>query len=310
MATEPNAGPNLSVGLSAFVHKADCDPGPDGRPPGSCKLDLDGLGLNLVHEMRHMRTPEYGGGTQATWKGALAQGDSAGNEQFLKNQRVANAEHMLNELVDYKFMFKHPWIMFADDAKLASIHFDYRYGEDQERSCFAWQWMTNYSDGQNGNPPKDGHEGFPGMGMLGPAGILGGGLFGRMPMPARPTPLSPLLIPGSGEPLDTPIPTPGGAQFCVNPDHCAKGSVLGADDLERCAVAMWAHRNWNHWMHAQMAKSNEPAGFLDWTGKKPQPFDAEPWNVLAHWAMTYPYRTVMYCDEDRDTGVPRLNKGP
>ncbi|HEY3818509.1 MAG TPA: hypothetical protein VGL81_15150 [Polyangiaceae bacterium] len=241
---------NLTVGLNAFI-KGDKDP----------SFDLDGLGLELAHEMRHMGTKNFGGGDDTTFP-TTSKVNGMGDPDLV-NSRVANAEHMLNELEDYKVMFQHPWVKFMDPAGLARVHGSFRYGEDQERSCFAWQWMAKYgaAAGDTGYPPDKGNQR-----MIGPLST----------------------IPGY-----------------TNDEKTCQGQPLTGQLVERCAVALWA--NGNAWMQANMLRSMVPQSFRDWNGT-PHPSDAQPWNVLAHWAMVFPFRISPYCSKDAG-GQVHVNNG-
>jgi hypothetical protein len=271
---------DFHVGLGAFVNSF-----------GSLTFDLDELGLAFFHEMRHMGTDHYGGGS-ITWSS-----NDTTQGMINANKRVRDAEHMLNELEDYKVMFEHPWAYTMEAGELARAHQDFHVGEEQERSCFAWQWMANEKG--DGNPP-DGKSSPGGLAAPLPMGLLGGPLMfgpgGPRPPLAPPRPAA--GIPGSGAPFAA---LPG---IPANPAACGGSSEpLAANDEERCAVALWA--NGNGWMQAQMIRSLRPDTFVDWQGQ-PRPLDAEPWNVVGRWALGIPIAMFPYCY--RDASGVHMNK--
>ena len=178
-------------------------------------LDFDGLAIALVHETRHMATPEYGSG---------ANGHTVAER---------SAEHRLNELQDYAAMFEHPlWRSFTD-ATRARLRGAFESGRNDELGCFGTEW--NVTDPTRGYPrdavistaPARAAAAAPvdrrtqlGFAMLGGLGLLGGG----MPMAVGRAPQAPPMVPPAG----------------FNAGRC--GAPLGAD-ASRCRVVDWAHGN-------------------------------------------------------------------
>jgi hypothetical protein len=234
---------NFAAGFTGFAIDPDADP---------AKFDLFGLGLALAHEMRHMGTKNFGGGDLATLpRSTLVNGHDPDTVNF----EIAGVEHMLNEVEDYKIMFQHPFVKFMDPETLARLHKDFRAGEDQERACFAWQWLGGFED--SGYPPDKRNQRITGQLQVDPK---------------------------------------------TDSKSCGNSDPLMGLPIQRCAVALWA--NGNGWMQAQMLRSVVPTSFTDWQNV-PHPGDAEPWNVLAHWAMVFPFRNSPYCLKGPD-GQPRL----
>lgn len=194
-----------------------------GATPG--ELDFDALAIALVHETRHMATPEYGSGANG------------------HTPEERSAEHRLNELQDYAAMFEHPfWRSIAAPVQ-ARLRNEFEQGRTSELACLMTEW--NVSDATRGYPPDAVLTSAParaaapavdrrtqlGFAMLGGLGLLGGG----MPMAVGRTPQTP------------PMQLPAG----VDVRRC---STPLASSASRCRVVDWAHGN--VWMRQRMVLSS------------------------------------------------------
>ena len=115
------------------------------------RFSADALIFALLHEMRHMATPNHGNGESGV------------------PELVADAEHRLNELEDYQMMFLHPFFHAIPELERPWFHETFDYGREQELACFASAW--NVGDASRGYPegttPGNGGAPPPGSGMMG-----------------------------------------------------------------------------------------------------------------------------------------------
>jgi hypothetical protein len=280
-AAQPGAAPRTG--------KGGCPPGLSCDKKGNCvdmndKLDWESFLLALAHEMRHMGTENFGSGESAFVP--ITHPDDAA---VASNQRIAGAEHMLNEVEDYTLMFQHPWFHVMSDTGKAQAKKDFEAGRLQERTCFAWEWGVSGDSGGFDGYPTDKKNSAP--------------MF---------------LLQATAKYADgTPVET-GGA--------CVGGGVLkpsqppteAAANTERCAVATWAANH--NWMLQQMLLSMGigpatmmrpgpmmPGMFPMFPMAPPRPSTPMPsgdpdqamWNIMAHWNLGYPARMQPYCASDK-----------
>ena len=266
----------FGVGLGAFV-------------PGQSDLDtfdLDEAGLAFLHEMRHMGTVNYGYGSDSFHGAGMDQ--SKREDQDGMNGRARAAEHMLNELEDYKVMFDHPWTWSMTPANLQRAHRDFRVGEDTERSCFAWQWMTNANG--NGDSTWNGRSSSDDA-LPEPGARSDDGRAPAAHGSAHADPRQRVALRSAAR---------------ILAEHAGlrrRDRPASSSTAERCAVALWA--NGNGWMQAKMLQALNPASFRDWDGS-PHLTDADPWNVVGRWALGAPVRLYPHCYADANG--PEENK--
>jgi hypothetical protein len=241
-----------------------------GQPADPTRLDIDGLAMGLIHEMRHMGTPNFG------------MGDSA-------NERVSNAERFLNELQDYTRMFEHPYMIGLDAGASAAVRAEYGAGRNTMYGCFAHLWGSAGPAGFPGYPEDSQQQAGAALGMMMP-GFGGmmlpvfGGAAGRPGMNIR------VVWPHV---LDRSNWNPTG----FLPSQCTSsgltltaGAIAPLSAAQRCEVARWALRD--PWMESKMGRS-----FL---GSE----EHQPWNTLAHHVLALPFRTRVY-----DACVPASGGG-
>ncbi len=193
-----------------------------GMKPATCHFDAEGSILGLIHEMRHMGTPNYGNGDMASLS-LPVQFDPNGKVEA-QNSRIAGAQHMLNELEDYVIMFQHPWAMGMPADSLARMREEFAAGANQERACFAWQWTDKYPR-DDGAPPNS--SGGPMVAPAMPMGMAGMGLIGLGGLAAHPVQLPALKA------------LPAFLKQTADRGHCVGNDPLSSDNIERCAVALW-----------------------------------------------------------------------
>ncbi len=248
----------LSFGLTAFYA-----PPRGGQPANPTQLDLDGLVLAIIHEMRHMGTANFG------------MGDGASVE-------VQNAERFLNELKDYTKMFEHPYMIGLAPSSAQAARAEFGAGRNVMYGCFAHLWGSAGPANFPGYPEDSEQAVGSALGMMMPGfgglvlPILGGaGGRARNAGPVR------LVWPHL---LDRSNWTSAG----FNPQLCtSSGLTLSRNAIaplaspgQRCEVARWAFDDL--WMRSKMVRSMAPNE------------EHQPWNTLAHWSLAMPFRTRRY----------------
>ncbi|MFO0557681.1 MAG: hypothetical protein U0269_06650 [Polyangiales bacterium] len=257
MGAPGSANPvGLRFALTAFY-----SPPRGGRPANPARLDLDGLVIALVHEMRHMGTQNLG----------------MGNGRSIE---VQNAERFLNELKDYTKMFEHPYMIGLDPASAQALRQEFNAGRNVMYGCFAHLWG---SEGPNGFPgyPEDSEQQAGralGMGMPGFGGLMlpiMGGATGRPGGAVRV--VWPHLLHSSN------WSSAGfSAQQCTSSGLTVRNNAITplASPGQRCEVARWAFEDL--WMRSKMVRSIAPSE------------EHQPWNTLAHWSLAMPFRMHRY----------------
>jgi hypothetical protein len=247
IGTQFHPRPGLAVRTSAFYTNAQ-----------TREFDFNALVLTVVHEMRHMGTPNWGDGERNV------------------SPQVRSAEHYLNELEDYDEMYRHPFFVSVPEREIPRLQGYFDSGRDISYMCFQATW------GSSGGAMNN-FRGYPDdTAMMGsPITPLGGG-FGGMIMPVG-------VMSGvrpSMDFLDVPLAHIG---ECFNNGITGDGTChvrQMARPAERCEVAHWATAN--RWMRSRMVRSAVPA--FD----SPRGWQGQPWNTLAHYNYGLPFRRAAY----------------
>jgi len=215
-------------------------------PGGGYGFSVDTLVMELVHEMRHMATLNHGGGEPG------------------QPQVVRDAEHRINEQLDYFAMFQHSYFRLLPPDVAKRLEAEFLVGRDAELACFATVWPVDAAT--HGYPPDTtatpARATTPGMGMMGLMGLGQG------------------VTPGAGSVVSPLAPPP------ERPARCFDGAPLTAD--QRCYVGRWAASNLA--MRSLMVRT---------LGITEHP---QPWNTLAHWSLLLPFRSRAACKDDRYVG--------
>jgi hypothetical protein len=240
---------------------------------------MDQLALILIHEMRHMGTPNYGGGDPRA------------------NPEVTAAEHYLNELEDYEEMYKHPYFI-GSGADMPRLHDAFDVGRRDNYECLQATWgakggstsapVPGYPDdtGQPGTSPFMGNPGFmgpgPAIGGLGglmlPMGPIGQFAARRTPMTFQPVPETRI-----GNCLRNGVTQ----EMCTTAQNTRQDYPKAMSNPEdRCKVAKWAAAI--PWMESKMVRSMSPR--TDY----PCGSNGQPWNTLANYVLALPFRMQAY----------------
>lgn len=257
MGAPGSASPvGLRFALTAFY-----SPPRGGRPANPSQLDLDGLVIAFVHEMRHMGTQNLGMGTGTTVE-------------------VQNAERFLNELKDYTKMFEHPYMIGLDPASAQALRGEFNAGRNVMYGCFANLWGSQGPNGFPGYPEDSAQQAGRalGMGMPGFGGLMlpiMGGAAGRPGVTTR------VVWPHL---LDRSNWNSAGfsAQQCTSSGLTVRNNTITplTSPAQRCEVARWAFED--VWMRSKMVRSLAPTE------------EHQPWNTLAHWSLALPFRMHRY----------------
>lgn len=201
----------FAVGINAFEERG-------GR------LNVDALAIALLHEMRHMATPEFGGG------------------EFGRSESVRSADQRLNELHDYVAMFEHPFVRSIDSNVRTRACLDYSFGRTVEYGHFVYLWGSDPTYGY----PSDGFS----IPVVGPVTL---GTFSATPVVLSPPAVAmsaPTAVRTDAMPCA--MPTDATRPSYVLPSFATTEPIL-AGEAERCAVARWAGND--PWMREQMIRS-------------------------------------------------------
>jgi hypothetical protein len=170
-------------------------------------MSVDAVLLQLLHEMRHMATPNY----------------ASGEDRYSDPER--DAQRRLNELTDYSEMLRHPFYFAIANDEARWLEAQFLDGRRQEMECFATVWHTG-----------DGRGGYPRDTAPSTAAATRGGApmgFGGLPM---------LTLMGQGAqraqaPLEEPRSVPA---RCLSTVSGGRRSATALTDAQRCNVAAWA----------------------------------------------------------------------